>query len=593
MTVGKAYWPRAAWLGLALALISPFAVAQLGPVDTGGYAEYRFDHLAGGNGDSPVAHRLAVRTDFATYVWRPWFITASGGINVVHGKADSGVGTRESTSLGGNLRLNFLPRSRFPLAVYYMDTDENTEAAALRTSGATRQYGFTQHLHTQRFGRYSFDWQHGESSSLSETSLIVGRFREFERAQFSVDKSVGAHRLGLTSRHVDLSTDSPDSTTESLRHTLRHNFRRGTRFTWRNDVFFNDEAQSNEVFWSDRRNFQLNSMMTWIPETRRRLLVTGRGLLQGSESLTPMTDFSQQSASLTANANYYLAERLTLSGGIGAARGTSDQRGNTTSHFQQVSTAYRSAKIPLWQGAYSYRGNLVLANRSDDNREGKIDRQMAVTTLGHGYSRSLRFRPLGQLRLQVSQDLGTNVDTIGRKRNQLRHSLHLTSGFKGDSLEKYIRVSLTDQRTSGDERRINQLANLQLSLRGQPDSDRQWTGNVSLQYGRNRLLKPFELAADAESLGYSVNLDYRHANLWRISNLDFSSEFRFLSSDLQTDDPFDLDIGFDDETRLSYWRSRLRYTVGLLRLQGILTLREVDGDVLAGITLTVRRYFGT
>ena len=115
---------------------------------------------------------------------------------------------------------------------------------------------------------------------------------------------------------------------------------------------------------------------------------------------------------------------------------------------------------------------------------------------------------------------------------------------------------------------------------------------MSLQYGRNRLQKPLQQAGDSESLGYSVNLDYRHANLWDVSNLDFTSEFRFLSSDLQTDDPLDLDIGFDSETRLSYWRNRLRYTIGLLRLQGIATIREVDGDLVAGITLTVRRYFG-
>ena len=184
------------------------------------------------------------------------------------------------------------------------------------------------------------------------------------------------------------------------------------------------------------------------------------------------------------------------------------------------------------------------------------------------------------------------MDTTGRERNQLRHSLHVTSSSRGDAVERFARLSFTDQRVFGDEGRVNQLVNLQLSLRGRPDNDRQWTGNVSLQYGRNRLHKPFDLAGDTESLGYSVNLDYRHANLWGVSNLNFNSEFRFLSSDLQSDDPLDLDIGFDSETRLSYWRNRLRYSIGLLRLQGIVTVREFDGDLVAGITLTVRRHFG-
>lgn len=585
-------WSRAIWLGFIASLACQTAAAQLGPVRTGGYAEYRFDHIAGGDSGSPVAHRLAVRTDFATYVWRPWLLTASGGINVVYGDADSGTSRRRSEGLGGNIRLNFLPRSRFPLAVYYMDTDDESDAAAVRTRGATRQYGLTQQLHSRRFGRFNLDWQRGEESSLSETSILVRRQREYERLQLSIDKSVGAHRLGFLTRYLDIATDAPDSTVKSLRQTLRHNYRAGTSLTWRNDAYLNDEDQANEVFWSDRRYYQFNSMLTWIPETRRRLLVTGRGLFQGSESLTSMTEFEQQTASLTTNASYYLTDRLTLSGGFGFVRGVSNVRGNTDSNFQQVSTAYRSASRPFWTGTYAYRANVLLANRFDDNAAERRDRKMVGATLGHSFRKRIDAGPLGQIRLQLAQDVGSNVDSLGAERNQLRHGVHITTGTRGDSVERFARLSLTDQRTFGDERRVSQLANLQLSLRGRPDVDRQWTGNVSVQYGKNRLLEPAELAGASESLGYSVNLDYRHSNLWGVSDLEFNSEFRFLSSDLQTDDPLDLDIGFDTETQMSYWRNRLRYTIGLLRLQGIVTIREMDGDLVAGVALTVRRYFG-
>ena len=146
---------------------------------------------------------------------------------------------------------------------------------------------------------------------------------------------------------------------------------------------------------------------------------------------------------------------------------------------------------------------------------------------------------------------------------------------------------------------VNDIVNLknEVGITGQLASDKVLQGccNVAanmLGADGIALHKPFDLAGDTESLGYSVNLDYRHANLWGVSNLNFNSEFRFLSSDLQTDDPLDLDIGFDSETRLSYWRNRLRYSIGLLRLQGIVTVREVNGDLVAGITLTVRRHFG-
>ena len=204
---------------------------------------------------------------------------------------------------------------------------------------------------------------------------------------------------------------------------------------------------------------------------------------------------------------------------------------------------------------------------------------MAGVTLGHGYSRRLPLGSANWAQLRLDQGVGTNVSSDGRERNLLRHGLHVMTSARGNRVERNVRLSLTDRRTFGNEQRVDQLANLQLSLSSGQTIDRQWSGNVSVQYGRNEVVEPLEAAGTSTSIGYSVGLD-------------FNSELRLLSNDLETDDPLDPEFGVETQLRQSYWRSRLQYTIGLLWLQGIVMVREVDNKPVAGITLTVRRYFG-
>jgi hypothetical protein len=100
------------------------------------------------------------------------------------------------------------------------------------------------------------------------------------------------------------------------------------------------------------------------------------------------------------------------------------------------------------------------------------------------------------------------------------------------------------------------------------------------------------MSAAGASFSYSVNLSYRHANLFDVSLLNFTSDFRLLSTDLQTDDPFDLGFDLDTQRLMSTWRNRIEYRVGLLHLRADADLREASGDWNASIRLSARRYFG-
>ena len=159
-------------------------------------------------------------------------------------------------------------------------------------------------------------------------------------------------------------------------------------------------------------------------------------------------------------------------------------------------------------------------------------------------------------------------------------------------MSRYLRFALTDQRSSGDEERSFQLADLQYTVQGTLTRDSSWNLNATVQYGLRNQTKPPDLINNSKSLSYSFSAAYRHANLFDISFLNFSSDFLFQSEDFKSEDPFDPAFDVDRQRASASWRNRLDYRLGLLHLQSDLGLHEVEGRWFASFRFTARRYFG-
>ena len=577
---------------LAMLSVRP-GMAQMGPLAADGYLEYRFDHVGGTV--SANSHGAIFKTNLATYFWRPWILTATGYASFSESAADSTIGTQKNTVTQGGLQLNALPRSRFPLTIYYEDRGGQSESDAFSRSGRTRNYGFLQQFTSKRYGHYSLDWRKGFTESLNASAFQVLTRKNFDRLRLDFRKSIGRNTFLLDSRILGVTAISPGQRLDSIRHNFRHTFRPGTRVDIRNTFFYGDEQQETDTVAVDRVFQQFSSTLSWRPRTEKRLLLTGRGLLQSSESLTQSLAAGQHSASLSGTASYEYSDRVMISGNLGLISAGTDTRASTLSTYQQAGVTYRSTEHDLFGGLYSFRARTAIANRTDPDDVGDVgdkDTQSLTTGVGHSLARSFEVQRLGSMQLRASQDVTTSHDTQGREINSLRHGIFLTTSGQSADYTRYVRVSLTDQRSFGDERRIHQLADLQVSLRRQISRDRNWSGNITVQYGNREQYKPIEKSAGGTSLTYSANVSYRHANLFDVSLLNYTSEFRWLSTDLQTDDPFDL--GFDIETQrlTSTWRNRIEYRVGLLHLRADADLRENGGDWNASIRLSARRYFG-
>jgi hypothetical protein len=72
-------------------------------------------------------------------------------------------------------------------------------------------------------------------------------------------------------------------------------------------------------------------------------------------------------------------------------------------------------------------------------------------------------------------------------------------------------------------------------------------------------------------------MNYRHAELFDVNNLTFTSDLRWISEDVRTEDPFDPDFELETDRLNSSWADA--------------DVREVDGMWSTSLLLQIRRYF--
>lgn len=582
-----------AWLAvvLLLGISGEVSQAQMGPVDVGGFLEYRYSQFKGDNIDKRSAQGLLLKTNLSTFFWRPWILNATGHISLAQRKADARLGDEKSGDVYGGLRLNFLARSKFPLSIYYDDFDGSVESDTNLRSGRTRRYGALQQYTSRRLGNYSLEWGKGSTDILYQDGFRLPERNENQRWQFMGRKTFGRNMISLSSISLSVDSEIPARQTESLRHTLRHTFRAGSSFNIRNTVFYTDEKLDSEMLRTGRTYRQLSSITTWRPNTAKRLLITARGLLQDSMSRGLMLDTGVQTLSISGTANYQYSQNLTFTGGLGLVSADNDTGESMDRSLQRIGVNYNSNSVSVANGDYRYFGQVSVGNRSDPGDSQESDVQDLGTSIGHSFTRTLAAAGGASWDFKVSQRGSTVHDTASRKRNTLQHSISLTNGVRSGDTSRYIRLSVLDQRSFADEPRNYQIANLQYTMQGQVSRNRSWNVNASVQYGRREQEASIVQAIESTSLSYSIAMNYRHAELFDVNNLTFTSDLRWISEDVRTEDPFDPDFELETDRLNSSWRNRLEYRIGLLRLRADADVREVDGMWSTSLLLQIRRYF--
>jgi hypothetical protein len=589
---GAPYRDAIAAFALTLFICSS-AAAQLGPVEARGYVEYRYIYQAANDRDGAGTQGAALRMDLSTFVWRPWILNARGSLLVQEFGADSAGVATSSSALQGGLWLDFLARSKFPLTVYYENFVADFDSEPFRRTTKTRGHGFRQQLSSKRLGIYSLAYRRNMTDSLYADGVTLPTINDSERWDFNGNKTIGRNRFALISRSLEIDAKEPDVSTDSLRHTVRHNFRPSSRFHLQNTFFVTNEKFASEYLQSDRKYQQLYSLATWRPGAANRWLITGRGLFQENESASPAGGGAGlSSASMTGTVSYRVTDRTSLTGALGIARMENGMGSESTMGYQQLGANHNSAGYPLWGAVYQYSGRASIGNRSESGSIESEDLRETRFEVGHGLSRAFETAGGKRINLRAVQRVTTTNNSSGAELNILRSSFFVTSGVNEQQWSRYLRLGITDQRTLGDAERKDQLVDVQYNLQGNLTRDRSWSLSASGQYGLREQTKPPDFVNESRSLSYSITAAYRHANLFDVSFLNYSSELRFQSQDFQSGDPFDADFDFERQRANSLWRNRLDYRVGLLHLWADLVMHEADGTWFSSFRFTARRYFG-
>jgi len=578
---------------LALALVTcPAAVAQVGPVETRGYLEYRYIYQDGSDRDGVGTNGAALRTDLSTYVWRPWILSARGSILVQEYGANSPTGLTTSSLLQGGLWLDFLARSKYPLTIFYEDLDADYDSAAFQRTAKSRSYGWRQQYSSKSLGVYALEFRRGVTDSLYADGFNLPTVNDNRRWEFKGRKAIGRNLISLVSRNLEVDAQEPDTQTDSIRHTLQHRFRAGSRFNLQNTFFVTDEKFASDFVQSDRVYKQLYSLANWRPDEANRWFLTGRGLFQDNESANEFSGSGRSNVSLSGTASFRLTERISLTGALGASRMQNGGDGEATTGYEQLGALYSSTGHPLWGGSFQYSGQATYGNRSQESDIESRDLQELRFDGGYSFNRTFQTRGDNRIDFRGIQRLSTASNSDGAELNILRTTLYLSSGVNEQQWSRYLRVSATDQHSFGDMERSFQLFDLQYSLQGRITRDRSWNVDATVQYGLQAESTFQDMDSTSKSLSYRVGATYSHANLFDISFLNFSSDFEFQSEDFQADDPFDPDFDVNRQRVSSSWWNRLDYRLGQLQLQGDLGLNEVEGKWFASFRFTVRRYFG-
>ncbi len=586
-----------AMLAAAIAPMEP-CLAQVAPIDHGGYLEYQFRLTRNEEGIGTDQHLATWRARASTFVWQPYILALSGKLGLTRTRNAVSDTKNDGTIVTGGLVANAFSRSTFPFRLYFESRDSRVDGDIFDTDFTTRNWGFLQQFASRRNGgRISLEYRSSDTDEVSVNGRTEKRRFGSDLWQLTGNRAIGRNDFRLLTSLRKLNRDAPAQTQDRRLVSLRHRFRGGLRFNIDDTLFYSDERLNLHGTEQLRRFLQFNGYSNWRPDTEKPMTVIGRLVAQGVEAGNGVTRNSHTYL-MSGTATYQYSPRVTFSASAGFDGNGGDNVESHTGMFQRLRGIYRSMPYGLGRMTYNWGSTLDLGNRRDSNGfEENV--QAFGASFNHGLSRSLNFGGGRQLHFSLTQTIAALADTQDRRDQSLVHTAYATYSGQRGRTSGYLRLSLSDRRLYGDRSDEFQLLSLQGSSRMQLNRTRSLNGGFSVQYSNSE--KPMAMNGDPNatfmmgqgSFTYSVNLSYIDRELFNVRNLNFLSELRYLSAQFRDDDPFERDDLFDPNRSDSSWRNELTYRIGLLELRLLAEVRDFNGRWNSQAFFSVRRYYGT
>lgn len=572
---------------------------QLAPVVWGGDLGYEA-RMTRNQGQGNTFEQLVIgNVHGRSYVWQPWFVQVRGGLGVVLSRLNtSGNGNgsdQQPVSLTGNVGLTVFPVSRFPFDLSYEITDSRTNGDIASADYTSERFSVRQSYTTPSGGTF-MSARYDRSVLESDT---FGRDR-LDSIEANLSHTLGHHNLQFDLGHSLNERDRTAERTSIERASFRDSYRPNALTSVETQAYVNatdyDPGSTGSASSTGTRTSQLTSFATWRPSEVSKLYFTGslRALALENDNADERSKATALNGSLGVNYQYNDATRFLGNLSLSESK-SGDTR--TLSSAESIGVSYTPAFKPLGKYLFSWSASGSVANQTTSDE----DSRQAVSS-GLGYNLLRNFEPSGSAQTSASfgQTVSTTYDTESGTQLGLTTSAGLSWSRSSDSgMLDYASATASDSRTWGDLKSEFQMLNIQATRQSMINAQSSWSGNLTVQFARQRLSADSDEGAliaaieDSRSraLTYSVNLNYQHQRAFGIRNLRFLALATANSHQLESRRAGDINAPL--ERIDNAFELRFDYLIGRLLMRLSARTAEIDGRRQEQIFFRVTRYFGT
>ena len=522
---------------VALALVAWPACAQLGPIRHDGYLEYQHRLFRNEQAPSSTTNLVTWRARASTYLWQPYILQLDGTLGITQTSNEVSGAVNDGTLLTGSLVANLFPRSRFPFRLFVDNRDNRVDGDIFERDRVSRNWGFLQTFIPRNGGRFALDFRESDNDEFYVDGVTTRRRFSNRQWQLTGSKFIGRNSFNFLGSVRDVSRDTPMQLESRTLINLRHRFRTSPRFFIEDTTFYTDESIQLDGSNRQRRFLQFNGTSTWRPVTRRPFVVLARALLQSVDAGPAGLETGAQNMIFSASANYQLSDRVTVSGNVGLTNTDPDHQSDESSVFQRLRTTYRSDSFDFGTMQYTWGSSVEAGNRRERNHDDDTVQDVAAV-FSHSLSRYSQLSSYSQLQFGLSQQLAAVRNTADRREQSMVHTAFASWNRQNGRTSAYLRLSASDRRAFGEREDFFQLVTLQASSRMQLTRTRSLNGGLTLQYSNSSMEMRHDDMRSSSAFTYGIDLSYIERDLFGIRQLNFLSELRLLSRDLQSTDVF-------------------------------------------------------
>lgn len=578
------------------------------PIVTSGSVSYDVRATRATGENQTIAHLVTGTLLANTYIYQPWFATATGSLGFTSGRstervsgdglagpfAEPPAGATRDRFLTGTARVSVFPQSRFPFEFHVERSDSRIDTAAptsldfrAQTIGFSQRYRPTSNAYAVAG---SFDRRDQWALGVRDTqNALTGDFNTHWKH----------NDMSLAAAWNETHRRATDERSEFRSLVARHTYSPGVSTSLNTTVNWSQTLEHGLGAPTDLNVLQW-STVGLLGRDRSPLLLTGavRGLVVRDAEQGRDLD----SLGITLGASYELNRnaRLTASGSANAGRAPG---ASTTGFGGALGANWQSDAIDLKAVRYEWfaSGTAAASVNNDSNRAwpsqagGSQAHANLGLQIGHAVARTIQLSPQSGLLLNAGQTLSaqavrSDVEPPETERT-LQHNAAAAWNLAVDGRTANARLTYNNAADLGGTRARFQIWNFQLSGSFPIDRYQSVGGDLTWQRTEQRAGNDDPLSGGAQravSRGASGELTYRNQRLFGFAGLRYSSRIKLAQDVLHQ--PGMLVTVPDRETRV--WENRLDWSIGRLQSQLIFRLSELDGRRRDFVMWRVQRNFG-